>query len=351
MKFKKLIFDLLLYSRSYYLTRTFYSGLGIILVFHKVCPNKNKKRISGNLRREATPEYLEKAIDFFKLNGYQAISLDTLHSNLQNGKIRNKFVSFTFDDGYIDNFTYAYPIFKKHNIPFAIYITTEFPDGKTILWPDLLEELLLNNNRLEIKIRGKVLEFNCKTAEEKENTFIALRTIIMSAKNTEYIQYLKEIFEPYGIDIFKNSKGGVLSWEQIKLLSLDPLVTIGAHTITHPVLSKLTYNGAKYEILESKNKIESCIKQKVAHFAYPYGTRNEINCREIDIAKKSGFNTATTAIPGNIFPAHNRYLHYLPRIAISGDREVKNIEYLNLWIDGTAPCLINRFKKIPLLKL
>ena len=129
-------------------------------------------------------------------------------------------------------------------------------------------------------------------------------------------------------------------------MSEDPLVEIGAHTISHPALNKLTDSAVLKEIEGSRDKIESEINKKVEHFSYPFGTRNEIGRREFKIAKKCGFKTSTTTSIANIFEEHKDLLEQLPRIPINQKRDNGKINYLSLWLNGTIPCIINKFKRI-----
>ena len=82
---------------------------------------------------------------YFKKLDYEIISLDQLYERLLHNSIEKPFVCFTFDDGYVDNYEIAYPVLKKHNIPFAIYVTTSFPDNTAILWWYILEDLVLKS--------------------------------------------------------------------------------------------------------------------------------------------------------------------------------------------------------------
>ena len=99
----RLISPLLFYSRSYFLSKHFYSGLGSILTFHRVCPENSKPRIRGTAGLEVTPEYLENTIRFLHHNNYEIVSMTGAAKILKTGNNDKKFAVFTFDDGYIDN--------------------------------------------------------------------------------------------------------------------------------------------------------------------------------------------------------------------------------------------------------
>lgn len=79
-------------------------------------------------------------------------------------KQSRKFVVFTLDDGYKDNLTNALPVFKKYNVPFTIFVTTNFPDKKAILWWYLLEDLILSHDEI---VLSNGVRYPCKTKEDK----------------------------------------------------------------------------------------------------------------------------------------------------------------------------------------
>jgi peptidoglycan/xylan/chitin deacetylase (PgdA/CDA1 family) len=342
----KMLLRSLLYSRSYLLSKPFYSGLGSILMFHRVCPDSSKPRIRGNAGLEVTPEYLENTILFLRQNNYEITSLTQAAQILQEGNKNKKFAVFTFDDGYVDNYLHAYPIFKKHAAPFAIYVTTHLPDGEAILWWYLLEDLILKENKINFKLNDRVYKYSCGSFWENDWAYHQIHKLILNGPSSQLNQRIQQVFKNYNIDFKKKTSELSLSWEQIREMSLDPLVEIGAHTIHHQALSKLPESTVREEMEGSRDKIESETGQKVEHFSYPFGTQNEVGEREFIIAKKCGFKTSTTTSPGNIFPEHKNLLERLPRIIVNQKRDNGNINYLSLWLNGTLPCVLNKFKRV-----
>ena len=342
----RILFPLLSHSRSYYLSKPFYSGLGSVLMFHRVCPESSRPRIRGNAGLEVTPEYLENTIKFLRKNNYEIVSLSRVAKILNDNYKKKKFAVLTFDDGYIDNYVHAYPIFKKHRVPFSIYVATNFPDGNAILWWYILEDLILKEARIEFQLNGLEYQYSCASLWQKEWAYQQIHGLILNGPSNDLNQRIRQVSKNYDIDFIKKTSELALTWEQIREMSADPLVEIGAHTINHHALSKLTDSDVQKEIEGSRDKIESEINQKVEHFSYPFGTRNEAGQREFKIAKKCGFKTSTTTSIANIFKEHKDLLEQLPRIPVNQKRDNGKINYLNLWLNGTLPCIINRFKKI-----
>lgn len=321
-----------------------YAGLGQILTFHRVLPKDDRQRIHNHLSLEISPKQLEATIAFYKKEGYTFVSLDQVHDLLQKGATKTKFVAFTFDDGYIDNYTVAYPILKAHNIPFTIYVTTNFPDYRAVLWWYLLEDAVLNRESIEFTWQGVDHRYVCDTKASKESTFDEIRTVInQSFRVNDYKTLLKGVFKKTEIQLYEYSKKLVLSWEDIRTLSADPLCTIGAHTVNHYPLSQLSDEKLQYEIEESKHRIEKNIVAPVEHFAYPFGKPTESSMREFDMVKNLGFKTGVTTRIGNIFTQHRYKTECLPRISVN---RVTNEDVLYLQSSGMLPFIVHRGKKV-----
>jgi peptidoglycan/xylan/chitin deacetylase (PgdA/CDA1 family) len=342
----RMLFPFLFYTKSHLLSNLFYSGLGSILMFHRVCPSSSNPRIRGNAGLEVTPEYLENTILFLRQNNYEIVSLARAAQILNGAPVKKKFAVFTFDDGYVDNYLHAYPILKKHAVPFTIYVTTNLPDGEAILWWYILEDLILKENKINFEINDQRYEYSCASLREKDWVYHEIHQLILNGPSSHLNQRIQQVFENYDISFLEKTSQLSLTWQQIREMSEDPLVEIGAHTIHHEALSKLSEADVQKEMQDSRDIIESKVGKKVEHFCYPFGTRNEAGEREFRIAKKCGFKTSTTTSVANIFSEHKNLLQQLPRIPVNQIRDHGNIDYLNLWLSGTLPCVINKFKRI-----
>lgn len=316
-----------------------FSGIGSIIMLHRVRATE-EDIVYEDI--EFTTEYLEKIIKYFIEKNYEIVSLDTAHEILKGRiKLDKKFVVFTFDDGYIDNYTLAYPIFKKYNIPFTIYITTCFPDKTALLWWYALKELTKKNQLIKFEINEKIYTYDSN--KTNKNIFLEIRKLILSLKVEEQKSLFKNLFEENGIDIFQYSKELTMSWDQIKTLSQDEIVTIGAHTTNHYNLKTLDAQTVKKEILDSKRRIEYMIGSRVEHFAFPFGSPNETGKREIEIAEKLNFKTCTTTMCGNLFSEHAEHMSSLPRIAPSSNLIHT---FPHCYTNGFFPALKYKFKRV-----
>jgi len=330
--------------QTHRLFEPFYSGCGHILTFHRVIPTTAKVRIHNHLSLEITPEHFEQTILFFQKRGYVFYSLDQLYESLVRGSFPEKFVVFTFDDGYRDNFTVAYPILKKYSVPFIIYITTNFPDRKAILWWYILEDMLREKEQIRFRWEDRDYSFTCRSLCEKERAFDEIRTLVnQSFSKPNFQEMFRTIFGNFQSNPFVYANSLAMSWEEIREISKDPLATIGAHSVNHFPLKQLDSEELVREIKNSKEGIESQIQQPVNHFSYPFGKATEASLREFEMVKSLGFKTATTTRMGNIFPEHKNHLECLPRISIN--RATKK-PVLQLQTSGMLPCLYHKGKKV-----
>lgn len=344
---KRYFYNFLLHSKAYKIFEPFYSGLGSILLFHRVIPEAD--RITRLVKKmSVTPEYLESCIIYCLQHDYQILSLDEMYDFLKSGRNNKKFVCFTFDDGYIDIYRYAFPLFKKYNLPFAAYITTGFLDEEAIMWWEMLEDLILTKDCLKCAKINNGNSLSCSTWDEKNHLLEVLSKMFTSYKQDE----LKDILQCLvGLDefaLYKKQKELVASWEQIIEMSNDYNVTIGSHTANHLALKYLNQKEIDNELVKSKEILESKIKRKVEHFSFPFGSKSETGKKEIAILKKHGFKTATITMSGNIFPEHSGCLGLLPRISPQPTIEgfARDVQYLPFWLSGAVPAVRNYGRRV-----
>lgn len=332
------------YSGIHQVFKPVYGGVGHILMFHRVLPDRQEPRIHNHLSLEITPEHLETLVHFLRKKGLEFISMDEVYERLVQGKFDQRFVALTFDDGYRDNLEQAHPILSKHKVPFTIYVTTNFPDRQAILWWYLLEDYLLSRDRVAFQLRGASYDFPTQTQAEKERAFSQIRTLInASFKKEEQLEQLRDIFGGYEARWPEYIGRMTLTWDEIRQLSRDTWASIGAHTVHHYPLTRLNAADLEAEIRDSKVRLEAETGEEIDHFAYPFGKISEASQREFDMVSHCGFKTGTTTRIANLFPAHKNHLSALPRISIN---RVTDPHVLTLQLNGLLPFLIQKGKRV-----
>jgi len=285
-------------------------AIGLVYMLHHVS-ERNSNGIPTNEDLKVSPAFLESIILAYLAKEFDFISLDELSAILSSSqKPKHPFISFTIDDGYLDNYTNALPIFERHQVPFTIFVATDFIDQKAVLWWDVLEELVLHNDIINYNKQS----FSCHTFQEKWDTFRIIREDILKFDQSQLFETLQKAFPDYHIDWLKPIHEKAMTWDQIKELSQHPLCTIGGHTVSHPALNQLSDNDFRQEVRVGIEKLESITGHKINHFAYPYGSPNEIGEREYRLINEFNFKTAFIAYGGCITEENKNNITHLPRV-------------------------------------
>ena len=334
----------LYFTGAHVVLRPFVGGVGAILMLHHVRPPR-PERFQPNRSLEITPGFLARLVKRLRRSRLDLISLDEMHRRMVDGDFSRRFVCLTFDDGYRDTLQWAYPILKEAGVPFAIYVPTSFPDRLGELWWLALEAVIARNDRIGLVINGRDRKFDCRTVAEKralyDELYLWLRNRATEAEMRDIVHRLAAFYQ---VDVAAFCNELCMDWSELAQLAADPLVTIGAHTVNHPILIRLTQDAARSEMELSRSVIEAALGRKPAHLSYPYGDRAACAAREFKIAAELGFKTAVTARPGVVFARDKQCMTALPRIPVDGDYQ--RMRYLRVLLSGSATALWNGFRRV-----
>jgi peptidoglycan/xylan/chitin deacetylase (PgdA/CDA1 family) len=327
----------LYFTGAHRLLERLFGGVGAILTLHHVRPPR-PGRFQPNRLLEITPRFFGRVIADLRRAGLDIVSLDEMHRRLVERDFSRRFVCLTFDDGYRDTLQVAYPMLKAEGVPFAVYVATSFPDRLGELWWLALEAVIARNKRIGLAIEGRNRTFDCTTIGEKRRLYDELYWWLRGRPTeAELRDVVRNLAGCYGVDLAAFCKDLCMDWAELAELAADPLVTIGAHTVNHPMLAKLPERSARSEIDLSRSVIEAALATRPAHVSFPVGDRTSAGPREFKIAAELGFKTAVTTRPGVLFPHHAERLTALPRISLNG--EYQRLRYVRVLLSGSATAM------------
>jgi peptidoglycan/xylan/chitin deacetylase (PgdA/CDA1 family) len=339
--------ETLYFSAAHHLMRPFVAGVGAILTLHHVRPPR-LDRFQPNRLLEVTPSFLEDVVRWLQRSGLDLISLDEMYRRFTEGLVfegGRRFACVTIDDGYRDTLDWAYPILKKHQVPFTVYIPTSFPDRLGELWWLVLEAVIARNTRIRLLIGGEEQGFNCATVAEKRHLFEELYGWLRSLETEEELRHvIRDLAARCQVDIAAFCEELCMDWDELTKLAADPLVTIGAHTVNHVMLAKVPEKSARSEMQMSRAVIEAALGVRPEHLSYPVGDPTSAGPREFRIAAELGFKTGVTTRPGVVFPEHREHLLALPRVSLNGEHQ--QLRYVRVLMSGAATALWNGFRRI-----
>lgn len=297
-----------------------YRGAGVILSFHRIVRAADRSALGANRAMETTPEYLERILDHVQREGMAIIRLEDLPSHLATGR-PNRFVCFTFDDGYKDTLHAALPVMQRHNAPFTTFITRSFIEGDGWPWWYLLEQVLHARPELRYREADTVRVIPTATHADRERAFAQFGPSLKAGDQMTRDDTVRRLCDAAGVDPHAGTRALIMDREELLRLGAEPLVSIGAHGVRHYAVRKLTDEQVREELGASRSWLEGLLGRPVTLFAYPYGSRETVSARDARIAAELGFTVAVTTLGGNIFGTHRDHCQALPRTGPSGNRE------------------------------
>jgi len=305
-----------------------------ILAYHRIAPIDVDSFILRDIIVD--PEDFEKQIIYIKSN-YNIISLhELLESNSQKNLFPAGSIAITFDDGYEDNYRYAFPILRKHDIPATIFVSTAFVGGICNFWWERLRNIAINASKDSLSFRYDDNEYNFTLNGKREKkiffeTVSGLLKQVTSSEADNLLNLLSGLLDVKDDGVYPRA----LSWADMKEM-LEHNIDFGAHTHTHCLLSILGPDGLIEEVSAPKKIIEKNLSKEIFSFAYPYGGNMDFNENTIKAVEGAGYKVALTMVQGPVFK--NDSMLSLHRIGIGGNDTAEifklKVEGLVSWISG-----------------
>ena len=334
----------LYFTGAHALLRPILSGVGAVFTLHHVRPCRQTE-FQPNHHLEVTPEFLRATLSHLRARGIDIISLDEMHQRLIERNFARRFACFTFDDGYRDNRDFALPVMREFDAPFTLFVASDFAEGTGRLWWEALERVIARTTSLDVTIGGVAEGLDATTPAAKQAAFHRLHDWLRALPGGHDVRReISALCARHGVDEAAICPELCMSWDELKSFCGDPLVSIGAHTISHCNLAKQTGETAHHEMTESRARIETALQREVLHFAYPYGDRIAAGAREFTLARAAGYKTAVTTRPGMIFTESAGHLAALPRVSLNGNYQDERI--LPVLTSGAATALWNGFRRV-----
>lgn len=317
-------------------------GKGAILMLHNVRPWQERE-FAPNRLLEITPDFLDGVLDRCRAAGFDLIGMDAVRGRLADPHA-SPFVAVTFDDGYVDTLDVALPVLRKHGAPATVYVTPGYADRTAPLWWLDLEDAIAAVGRVEVDLGQGYEVLPTQTPAEKSAAFERIYWTLRGGPEDTLRAVIADLARRCGVDSTATVARLCLDWDGIRRLGDDPLVTLGAHTLSHPMLAKHPAGVALHEMAASREVIEAQTGRPVRHFAYPVGDPSSAGPREFEAAAALGFATAVTTRPGMLFAEHATAPTAWPRVSLNG--HFQSLEEFEVLMSGLPFWLWNRGRRL-----
>ena len=297
-----------------------------VLMYHRVLPGDFESQVSVQSGMFVSERSFNHQIDFLKKN-FNIVPLAELTDRKASGKDLKNLCSITFDDGWLDNYQYAFPILKKFNVPATIFLTTGFVGTCNWFWPDEIYFYLkkihkaglrsLSLPKVVLDLLNEASFFSCSCISETIEIIIEKVKHFLKADRNEFISSLKGQFAE------KKKERLIMNWEEVREMYDSKLVSFASHTVTHALLDQLTVEQVRVEICDSINQIRDELGDVEQVFAYPNGN---LNSDVIRVLQDEGVTVAVTTRRGYV--DHNTNLMEIPRIGLHNDVSASPAQFL-----------------------
>jgi peptidoglycan/xylan/chitin deacetylase (PgdA/CDA1 family) len=300
------------------------AGRAVILMYHTIVDQPDRSR--GAWAIEHARDAFRRQMTFVR-ERMNPLPLSELVDRLASHRpLPPNAIAITFDDGYEDNYSYAYPVLKDLEIPATIYLTTGHLETRKTFWWDAISGMMATTSEKQLDLAELARKLGLPNPLEGA---ISLRTIDERQQAADYVSGIfkaaRLTLRPGAVDavaellrVSEIPQGPpMLTWKQIAEMRGHG-IDFGAHTISHPDLTELSDTDALEEIDGSKQEIESRLRAPVTTFAFPYGTEHHWTPSLARIAQRIGFRSVVSADTG--FVDGSSDLHRLRRITLPRGR-------------------------------
>jgi peptidoglycan/xylan/chitin deacetylase (PgdA/CDA1 family) len=259
-----------------------------ILIFHRVLPQQD-----ALFPDEMHAQRFDQLCGWLK-RWFQVLPLGQAVTALQQGTLPTRALAITFDDGYADNHDVAMPILQRHGLSATFYIATGFLDGGR-MFNDTVIEAVRRSTHSQLDLSGLGLQcpdtLALGDAAHRRAAVHALLNALKYRQLEERLQLVQAVADRAGGRLPDDL---MMCSAQVQALRQGGM-TIGAHTVSHPILAVLDEAAARQQIEDSRAQLQNLLGERVAHFAYPNGVPGrDFTDSTAQLVRSMGFDSAVT---------------------------------------------------------
>lgn len=304
-----------------------FGARGCFLTFHRIATSDLWPRLPNrDFYVDAT--YLSRLLRHLQAGGWSIVTVEEALQRMAKPATMDRFVNISIDDCYRDTYEQLVPIFRAHDAPVTLFVTTGIPDGTLSMWAAGLETILLERD--QVRVDGEIIDI--RSTDARRSLFHRLFAA-WDAGDAE--RNYRDFCDANDVAQARVRDANAITWDMLRDLSRDRLVEIGGHTVSHPRISQLTEAAALEELSLSRQRLVDELRIDVRHFAFPFGRRADCGPRDFRLAAKAGFASAATTRKGLARAGQNPYS--LPRNTLNGRR--KSLSAAELHLTGVSGLL------------
>jgi peptidoglycan/xylan/chitin deacetylase (PgdA/CDA1 family) len=248
------------------------------------------------------PAALRRALAYLRRKKYNVVSIEALlRCNLEGRPVPDRSIAFTIDDGYADHAEIAAPIFAEFDCPVTTFVTTGFLDEELWFWWDQIEFVFANSrlSTVHTEMGTTSADYALRSASERAaatSDFVARCKVISNELKLEAIERLA-IAAEVALPAKAPARYAPMTWDQLRACE-ERGMSFGPHTVTHPILSRVSDEQSRWELTESWRRLAEEARRPVKVFCYPNGGPSDYSEREIATLEQMRFLGAVVGSAG-----------------------------------------------------
>lgn len=268
-----------------------------VLNYHRVEDHSKPGFDTYRSNVSATPELFAAQMEYVKQH-YNVITCDHLVAWLERQvKLPPYPVLITFDDGYKDNLIHAYPILKQHGFSAVIFLATAYIGRSIPFYWDYVAYCFYHTQKDSTQLTPHTFISWCDNAS-RDRAISRWISLVKQLPEEEKQERIHALSAEFNLSIPEGVFAGLsLTWDQVREMHGSG-VEFGAHTVNHPILTRIPLSKVAVELADSKSKVETELGRPVVSFAYPNGQAADFSPSIVELVRKTGFNLAFTLMPG-----------------------------------------------------
>ncbi len=268
----------------------------LALTYHRIGNPRETEYDPGVF--SADQDDLAQQIDVVK-RSHDIIGIEEAMSLLSSEKpLRRSVALLTFDDGYRDNFTKAAPVLDAAKAPAVFFLVTDFLDGGALPWWDQIAYLLKHAKKSTLILENPH-PVRLELDKDLPRVIAAVLRLFRLQEGTAREAFIRGLEAACERKAPTHDRALMMGWDEARQLARFR-IDVGAHTVTHPILSNVPQAQQEYEILESRRRLEQELGLSITSFAYPVGYRGAFSSATQAIVKSVGYRFAFSYYGGNI---------------------------------------------------
>lgn len=278
----------------------------LILTYHRIADEE-----FDPWRLCVSPENFRQHLEVLRSSGLNLVHVGELARAAASGTVPGRSVAITFDDGYTDNLENARPLLERYGVPATAFIASGYVGLGRAFWWDSMDRVLLAPGKLPetfaIEVAGEHrrwelgndaswTEEDAKRHREwrphtppltaRQRLYSELRQLLLNANPTERARGVDELLAWAGLPSSAHPEPKILNADELRRLAADDLIDVGAHSVSHPELARMSAAQQDHELRSSKEQLEQMLRREITGMAYPHGSFNADTMR---LARAAGY--------------------------------------------------------------